>query len=306
MDSLARNSLLPLHEKQTLNLEPWKEWYEKSNIIPATEWLANVMMNPTAADGWPVFKIDNPDLVSLLKLPDKGAINKTASIIPGTRSSRRSTPSTRKISACRASRPRIARPMRTASPSCSERLLLYAQLKNTVQPADAQDWPAELAAYEKLIPAGVAAVKAQQAGRNMTKPISMPSPPIIERFEFMSQLEPPLILPPKSARRNGGGWAMRCWTHRGDTPVDDAMHDYAKMAGALPNQPDCRFNAALQIMSHRSCRIFHGAGQSARGSFLQPDATVLQRDGHLRPCRPARRFSRGSICRKRCGARQSG
>ena len=46
-------------------------------IIPATEWLANVMMNPTVADDWPVFRVDNPDLISLLKLPDKGAANNT-------------------------------------------------------------------------------------------------------------------------------------------------------------------------------------------------------------------------------------
>ena len=46
MDSLARNSLLQIREKQTLNLEPWKAWNQSPKIIPATEWLANVMMNP--------------------------------------------------------------------------------------------------------------------------------------------------------------------------------------------------------------------------------------------------------------------
>jgi hypothetical protein len=45
-----------------------------------------------------------------------------------------------------------------------DRLALYAALKNTVQPADAQNWTAELADYEKLIPDGVAAVK-RAAGR---------------------------------------------------------------------------------------------------------------------------------------------
>ena len=73
MDSLARNSLLQIREKQTLNLEPWKDWNEKPKIIPATEWLANVMMNPAVADDWPVFRVDNPDLISLLKLPEKDA-----------------------------------------------------------------------------------------------------------------------------------------------------------------------------------------------------------------------------------------
>ena len=70
MDSLARNSLLQIRDKQSANLEPWKE--EKNpKIIPAIEWLATMMMNPSVADQWPVIRIDNPDLVSLLKLPSK-------------------------------------------------------------------------------------------------------------------------------------------------------------------------------------------------------------------------------------------
>ena len=66
MDSLARNSLLQIREKQTLNTEPWKGWSEKPRILSATEWLANVMMHPAVADAWPAFRVDNPDLISLL------------------------------------------------------------------------------------------------------------------------------------------------------------------------------------------------------------------------------------------------
>ena len=77
MDSVARNSLLEIREKQTLNTEPWKEWNEHPKIIPASEWLANLMMNPAAADDWPAFRIDNPDLISLLKLPEKDPAKKS-------------------------------------------------------------------------------------------------------------------------------------------------------------------------------------------------------------------------------------
>ena len=77
MDSVARNSLLEIREKQTLNTEPWKGWNEHPKIIPATEWLANVMMNPTVADDWPTFRVDNPDLISLLKLPERDTAKKS-------------------------------------------------------------------------------------------------------------------------------------------------------------------------------------------------------------------------------------
>ena len=46
---------------------------KNQKIISATEWLANVMMNPQVADAWPVFRVDNPDLITFLKLPEKNA-----------------------------------------------------------------------------------------------------------------------------------------------------------------------------------------------------------------------------------------
>src|SRR5436190_21805805 len=57
IDSLARNSLLQIREKQEANLEPWKGAFGKPRIISATEWFANVIMNPAVADQWPVFRV---------------------------------------------------------------------------------------------------------------------------------------------------------------------------------------------------------------------------------------------------------
>jgi hypothetical protein len=161
MDSLARNSLLSLHDKQTLNLEPWKEWYEKQTSISAIEWLANVMMNPAAADDWPLFKVDHPDLVSLLKLPEKSKLLKQDGmhfswnqIQPSLESFDKENQRVQKIDAANRTT------YENAVARMQQRLTLYVQLRNTVQPADASDWPAELAAYEKMIPEGVAAIKA--------------------------------------------------------------------------------------------------------------------------------------------------
>jgi ABC-type transport system involved in cytochrome c biogenesis permease subunit len=246
MDSLARNSLLSLREKQTLNTEPWKAWNEKPKIMSATEWLANVMMNPAIADDWPVFRVDNPDLVSLLKLPEKDAAKKSDGINyswnqiqPSLETFDKENLRVQKIDAAN----RTA--YENAIAKVQQRLTLYVQLRNAVEPADAQEWPAELAAFEKMIPDGVAAIKAQQAGKEYDKTNFNDFVAFIERYQFMSQLEAPLILPP-----NG----MTEWRRMGDAllevprgvAIDEAMRDYAKMTGALVmNQPD-EFNAALK------------------------------------------------------------
>ena len=245
MDSLARNSLLSLREKQTLNTEPWKAWNEKPEIISAIEWLANVMMNPVAADNWPVFRVDNPDLVSLLKLPEKNALKKSDGI---NYSWNQIQPSLDVFDKENQRVQKIDSANRTAYENAiakmQQRLTLYVQLRNAVQPADAQDWPGELTAYEKMIPEGVAAIKAQQAGREYDKTNFNAFAAFIERYQFMSRLEPPLILPPDGPTE---------WRRMGDAlldaprgvPVDEIMRNYAKMAGALAaNQPG-EFNTAV-------------------------------------------------------------
>ena len=70
VDSLARNSLTQIREKDTANLEPWKSWYQAPKILSATEWLLTVMTRPEVADGWKVFRLDHPELKALLKLPE--------------------------------------------------------------------------------------------------------------------------------------------------------------------------------------------------------------------------------------------
>ncbi len=246
LDSLARNSLLSIREKQTVNTEPWKSHLDHPKIISASEWLANVMMNSAVADEWPVFRLDNPDLVSLLKLPEKDAEKHSDGkhfswnqIAANIENFDKENVRVQKIESAN----RTA--YENAVAKLHQRIMLYAQLKNAVQPAAAQDWPAEFAAFEKILPAAVAAAKAQQAGEKFDQEVFSQFAGYIQAFQFMSQLEPPLILPPNGTKD---------WRRMGDalldaprgTPVDTAIRDYAKMAGALAaNQPE-QFNAALR------------------------------------------------------------
>jgi ABC-type transport system involved in cytochrome c biogenesis permease subunit len=251
LDSLARNSLLQIREKQTVNTEPWKAWNEKPKILPAIEWLANVMMNPDVADQWPVFRLDNPDLVSLLKLPEKDLAQKSDGkhfswnqILPALDTFQKENHRVQQIEPAKRSA------YENAVSKLNRCLVLYAQLKNTLQPADAQDWPAELAAFEKLLPEGVATVRAQQAGQPFNQTNFSAFVSFIQRFQYMASLEPPLVLPPNGSPE---------WRRTGDallqapqgTPIDPSIRDYARMAGALAaNQPD-QFNAALRdLRSH--------------------------------------------------------
>jgi cytochrome c-type biogenesis protein CcsB len=248
MDSLARNSLLEIREKQTLNTEPWKAWNENPKIISAAEWLANMMMNPAVCDDWPVIRIDNPDLVSLLKLPDKDAAKKSDGkhyswnqLQPSLATFDKENERVQKVESAN----RTA--YENAIAKMHERLSLYAQLRNAAQPASAQDWPAELAAYEQMIPAGVAAAQAQQAGKEYDKTVFNSFIGYVQQFQFMASLEPPLILPPNSTvqwRRMGD--ALLDAPRANGAGIDDGIRAYAKMSGALASNQPGEFNSALR------------------------------------------------------------
>src|ERR1035437_3479188 len=210
LDSLARNSLLEIREKQTLNTEPWKGWNEKPKILSASEWLPNAMMNATVADEWPAFRVDNPDLVSLLKLPEKDAAKHSDGkhfswnqIMPAMEAFQRENERVQKVESAN----RTA--YENAVAKMHQRLIVYARLKNAVQPAGTPDWPSELAAFEKMIPAGVAAVKAQQAGQKFDQTNFNAFAAYIQDFQFMSSLEPPLILPPNRSEERRVGKECR-------------------------------------------------------------------------------------------------
>ena len=250
LDSIARNALLQLREKQTLNAEPWKSNFDHPKIISASEWLANVMMNSAVADDWPAFRVDNPDLVSLLKLPEKGEHSDGKhfswnQIAVNNEALERENLRVQKI----ASADRTA--FESAVAKMHERLGVYAQLKNAVQPEGASDWPAELAAFEKMMPEAVAAAKAQQAGEKFDEQKFSQFAGFIGAFQYMSRLEPPLVVPPAGNAHE--------WRRAGDAlldaprggPMDDTLRDYAKMSGALAADRPEDFNAAVRDLQSK-------------------------------------------------------
>lgn len=265
MDTLARNSLLQIHDTQTLDLEPWKDMWQKHQTISAIRWLATVMMNPQVADNWPVFRVDNPDLVAFLKLPDRdvaqhqdGEHYSWDQIAPSLEAFDKENTRVEKIES--ASRTAYERDV----VDVHDHMVLYAELKNTLQPEDAQNWKQELSDYEALIPAGVAAVQAQQAKKKYDGQVFTAFLDELQRFEYMSQLQPPLVVPPAKPLGN--------WKTVGDVllaaargqPVPSAVADYAAMADAFKNHDAAAFNASVGDLYSSLAPDFSGALDKAR------------------------------------------
>src|ERR1700690_1761882 len=65
-DSIARNSLLQIRTKQSVLTEE----NGRPRTLTAMQWLLEAMMKPEAADDRKIFRVDNNEVLAMLRLPD--------------------------------------------------------------------------------------------------------------------------------------------------------------------------------------------------------------------------------------------
>ncbi len=249
-DSLGRNTLLQLREKQTANLEPWKSWYQNPKIIPATEWLLGVMMKPDEADTWPVFRIDNPDLKGLLGLAGEPDLAKQQDgkhyswlqIKTHLDDLRRETARAGLVADSRKT------PYDRALMHLWTGQLLYHRLENALGPSANGQFAIDLTPYLKKANAGYDANDAMKAGRDFDT----------NALEWLSeQFQTPLIVPPASA---GGQWlhaveASMQPDNLAGAP-DFALLAFNNMARAYRTNDVAAFNQA--VTGYQSALAEHG------------------------------------------------
>jgi ABC-type transport system involved in cytochrome c biogenesis permease subunit len=74
VDSLARNALLAIRQKSSLRGEiKGANGAPEKVSLTATEWLLDVVFRPARADLYPIFVVDDPDLLGILGLEQKGS-----------------------------------------------------------------------------------------------------------------------------------------------------------------------------------------------------------------------------------------
>ncbi len=219
MDSVARNALLEIRNKQSVALE-------NGQTLTATVWLLEVFFNAPAADARKVFRIDHPELLSLLKLPETEKHFSFAQLEPYLEEiDRQSERVNAKESALRTT-------FEKQTLKLEQSLQLYRRLKNSLQPENATDFATELKDFETLLPEGIVAVRNQQAGKPYDKAVFSDFVGMINRFDLVMRLAYPLTIPPALTDTPRDNWMN----------VGGAVLEYAKTNG-IP-QP-VRFYATM-------------------------------------------------------------
>jgi ABC-type transport system involved in cytochrome c biogenesis permease subunit len=200
------------------------------------EWLLETMMKPESANDLKIFRIDNNEVLALLKLPDNQKYYSLNQIRPQVDELEKQADRIEKIESA----------SRTVFESqlmkLYETLNLYQRLEISLKPPGVDDFAAELDAYQKSIVPGMAAVQAREAGQKFDPEAFNTLLGFMGGYETVASFALPLTIPPadpslpRDAWQNIGTNLMQ--TARTDE-INPATKFYAEMVTAYrADQPD--------------------------------------------------------------------
>ena len=228
LDSAARNSLLQIRTKQTVPLE-------HGDKLTATEWLMEVAMKPDLADERKVFRIDNLELLGMLKLPENekyfsfnqlhdqyGEINRQAERILTRERDKTSAPENRSV-------------FEKQLIKLFGALQLYEGLMISLRPPGSDNFAADLDAYQNAIAPGVAAVRAKEEGKSYDQAAYDRILRFLGTYQQAKQYAYLLTVPPPHPEASRDDWqnigaSLMETVHGGGIPP--AVGYYARMVSA--------------------------------------------------------------------------
>jgi ABC-type transport system involved in cytochrome c biogenesis permease subunit len=291
-DSVGRNSLLNISTKSTVSLKEPRQltgikrivatlvgtpkasnnkWWVTTNWLSADEWLLEVMMKPEQADDRKVFRIDNNEVTELLKLPDNqkyfslnqlrpqvDEIQKQVSRIETIESSKRTV-------------------FESQLMKLDEVMNLYQRLEISLKPPGSDDFVAELDAYQKSIPSGIAAVNAREAGQKFDQDAFNTLLGFMGNYNTVASFALPLTIPPVDMSLSRDNW-QNIGTNLMQTArtgeLNPAVKFYAEMVTAYRSDQPADFNQAVAgyrfWLVGRFTPQLHKADQEFFFSTLEP------------------------------------
>ncbi len=261
LDTVARTSLLTLQGRQRVSTPEISEPFVASPI----EWLADVFFNPTKADRYPTIKIDSPEVLTLLGITEDETRIKYDSAAKRTLAILGFLPSTKSRFSYEQLRPKLPeldRQARLAEPvesqlrtafqkqaiAVRDRIVLYLQLKTSVQVPDTTDFLGELELFERALPAGIRAVLAKQKGEAHNEDALKAMMAMAERASYMEQLGNLRVVPPAAGDTDPTHWRptgtalMEAFS---TMKVDATIMDYARIGHAWRSADSATFNGIV-------------------------------------------------------------
>jgi ABC-type transport system involved in cytochrome c biogenesis permease subunit len=258
-ESLARNALVQIRDRYS--------HYDlaEERTVPAVEWLAEVLFDSERASHRKVFRVDHPELISLLKLPLKNDSKDPAAREDGKHYSWGQIVTEDNVKVLQRESERVAAKdgsqhdaFDQAVRKLSSALSLYNALQSTARPRDVRDYGQFLSQFSRSLDNGATlreTLRAKYAGREIPKdnndPLLRIGGQVLVGADRESEtgerstLKIPLLLPPDGTE----DWSRintRLVGIRGGEPLPRSLLAWAQLGDAFAARDTNRFNAELR------------------------------------------------------------
>lgn len=250
LDSVARNSLLQIRSTGDVPLEllpSWQFWRHPKKLR-STEWLLEVCFKPEVADTRNIFLIHHPDIISELKLGDKGIEKSGLRYYPYDDLK----PVVNEIFTQAGTAGEVESAQQTTYQrqilKLANAISIYQRLKNSIQPEGTTNFVQLLADFEAALPAGVRAMRAQQMGADADQKALQSFMAIGQKFEAAANRSYPRAVPPLEPAKDRDAWAnvgASLLDAIRTQSIPPAVGFYARIAKAYAQDDATEFNAAV-------------------------------------------------------------
>jgi ABC-type transport system involved in cytochrome c biogenesis permease subunit len=250
IDSVARNTLLMLRGKSTVRITDgpqdamgYRE-LAKAPKLSSTEWLIEAMTRPADADKRYIFRIDNGEVLSLIKLPSDRKYFAFNELRDGWEEVQRQANKIHEANI----EDQAQTPFQKGVVKLNYALGLYFRIKNSMRPENVSNFTEELNEFKAGIAPGLAALQKRQAGEEHDEMALQQVVQAFQRYQMLAQASYPLIVPPSDAEKSRDNWqklGQSLMESLRTGEIHPAVFGFAKMADTYGNRDVAGFNAAV-------------------------------------------------------------
>ena len=266
LDTVARNSLLIIHTKQTLRLADGRE-------VSAIKWLADTLFRSQVADEYPAFVIQNADVLGLFGWQQsEQKYFSFAELTPFLKQIWEQGAQAEKLEAVERSA------YQSAILNLRNALVLYQRLKNSVQPEGTENFAVELEAFQREIPGAEKVAGTGETGQNFNQGQLDRVAELMRRYQRSAELAYILAVPPATpfpgsttpATANGD-WrsiGQMLTQSMGAREIDPVVKLYSSLGDAYRSGDRNAFNADVELLTNRTTQAQPIETQRARYEFF--------------------------------------
>jgi len=247
---------LIIQGKQELRLEGGKR-------LSAMQWLTDVLFNAPVADQYPVFVVQNADVLGLFgwQQSDRKYFS-FAEFSPFLKQIDEQAAQSDKLEAVQRSA------YQSAILNLRNGLSVYQRLKNSIQPEGAQNFAAELHRFESTVPGAAKAARERAMGENFDKAKLDDVAAMIQRYERLSEMAYVLAVPPFRQDDQWHSVGDSLLRSVGTGEIRPIVNEYAIIGDAYRADEWILFKQNVQLVTDWFAKAQPKATQRASFEFL--------------------------------------